>query len=312
MKLDYKILWFDDQPDSAKSMEEGISTRLSRLGFQLSVDWNREVKDVGSFLAQLQKRTDIDLILMDWNMGSNVDNGAVLAKKLRSKTYTEIVFYSSASPAELRKAIYDQDIDGVYCVRRDTLVIEAMNVIRTTIKKILDLNHMRGLVMGTVSEYDAQIEEIMATACARIKDNSFLVSHIKQSIISSNESSSKQIQKLDGQTDVRTLLEHRAYTSFLKYKTLCALLSKKSEDRAIVDILDKLKAYHQEIIEPRNALAHAKAIEEAGKITFKGRDMSFDDDSLLVLRRNMLAHGDNLSDIKGVIEAGLFDDVVNL
>lgn len=312
MKLEYKILWFDDQPDSVKSMEEGISTRLSRLGFQLSVDWKKEVKDVGSFLASLQKRTDIDLILMDWNMGANKDNGAVLAKRLRSKTYTEIVFYSSASPAELRKAIYEQDIDGVYCIRRDTLVAETMNVIKTTIKKILDLNHMRGLVMGTVSDYDAQIEEILTLTASRMKDCSSLITHIKKSVTEANQASSKQIEKLDGKDNSKELLEHRAYSAFLKYKTLCTLLGKKSEDRAVIDLFDKLKDYHKEVIDPRNALAHAKVIEDGGKITFKGRDVVFDDESLLTLRRNLLAQGDNLGDIKRAIESGIFDDVNEL
>jgi DNA-binding NarL/FixJ family response regulator len=292
-------------------MEEGISNRLSRMGFNLSVDWNKGVKDTNSFLANLQKRTDIDLILMDWNMGANSDDGAVLAKKLRSKTYTEIVFYSSASPSELRKAIYEQDIDGVYCVRRETLVAETMNVIKTTIKKILDVNHMRGLVMGTVSNYDAQIDEMMTQLYARIADNAKFVDYIKKSIIESSNSSVKQIEKISGSADPTEILYHRGYTSFLKYKTLCMLLGKKGGERAIVDLLDKLRNYQTEVIEPRNALAHAAAIDENGKIMLKGKDVPFDDEVMLGLRRDLLAHGDNLNDIKIAIGAGIFDDIVD-
>lgn len=312
MKLDYKILWFDDQPDSATGMQQGIATRLTRLGFQLNVEWHKEIKDSGAFLGGLQKRNDIDLILMDWNMGLNAENGAVLAKKLRNKTYTEIVFYSSAAPSELRKAIYEQDIDGVYCIRRETLVQEVMHVIKTTVKKVLDLNHIRGLVMGTVSEFDAQIEEILCLLAQRMNDKDCLSAHIKQSILIANESSSAQIAKLGKKTEIAELIEHRAYGAFLKYKTLCAFLEKRSDDRSIVDLNEKLKNYHKEVIEPRNALAHAKATEVNGKVTFKGRDLEFDEEKLLDLRLNLLAQGDNLADIKKTIEAGVFDDLAAL
>ena len=312
MKLDYKILWFDDQPDSAIAMQQGIATRLARLGFQLNVEWHKEIKDSGAFLGGLQKRNDIDLILMDWNMGLNADNGAVLAKKLRNKTYTEIVFYSSAAPSELRKAIYEQDIDGVYCIRRETLVQEVMHVIRTTVKKVLDLNHIRGLVMGTVSEFDAQIEEILCLLAQRMNNKDCLPAHIKQEILNANESSSKQIAKLGQKNDIADLIEHRAYSAFLKYKTLCTFLEKRAEDRSVVDLHERLKNYHKEVIEPRNALAHAKANESNGKFTFKGRDLEFDEEKLLDLRLNLLAQGDNLADIKKTIEAGVFDDLVEL
>lgn len=312
MKLEYKILWFEDQPDSANAMEQGINTRLARLGFQLNVEWHKEIKDPGGFLGSLQKRNDIDLILMDWNMGSSSDNGAILAKKLRNKTYTEIVFYSSASPSELRKAIYEQDIDGVYCIRRETLVQEVMHVIRTTIKKVLDLNHVRGLVMGTVSEFDAQIEEIICLLSHRLKDKGCLSEHIKKSILDSNKNSSDQISKIGEQDDIRVLIEHRAYSAFLKYKTLCAFLEKRAEQRSVVDLHEKLKSYQADVIEPRNALAHAKADMQNGKITFKGRKLDFDEEKLLELRLNLLAQGDNLADIKKVIEAGIFDDLATL
>ncbi|WP_371762666.1 hypothetical protein [Massilia sp.] len=312
MKLNYKILWFDDQPDSAKNMEEGISNRLARLGFSLEVEWNKGVKDEGSFLANLQRRRDIDLILMDWNMGANSDNGAVLAKKLRRKVYTEIVFYSSASPSELRKAIYEQDIDGVYCARRDTLVSETMHVIQTTVKKILDLNHMRGLVMGAVSEFDAQIEEMMSLACSRMKERSKFLNHIRNLIVNSNNSHLRQIEKIDlsGESDPSQLLQHRGFTAFLKYQALCNLLSRKSEDRAVVNILDKLREYETQIIRPRNRLAHARIVELGQRGTMHGRDVEFTDEDLLNLRRDLLAHNDNLCDIRSAIEAGIFDDII--
>jgi len=308
MKLNYKILWFDDQPDSAKNMQEGIANRLTRLGFTLEVEWNTGVRDENSFMAELQRRKDIDLILMDWNMGAHADNGAILARKLRRKIYTEIVFYSSASPSELRKAIYEQDIDGVYCVRRDTLVSETINVIQTTIKKILDLNHMRGLVMGAVSDFDAQIEEMMLLAC--MGDKSWFLSHVRDLIIEANNSHSKQIEGINLDVDAGELLKHRSFTAFLKYKALCTLLNKKAEDRAVINILERLKDYQVQIIEPRNRLAHARLVQQTGKAIMQGKGVEFTDETLLSLRRDLLAHGDNLCDIRSAIEAGIFDDAI--
>ncbi|MBV1775076.1 response regulator [Burkholderiaceae bacterium DAT-1] len=310
MKLEYKILWFEDQPHNVSGAADGLRDRLSRMGFKLSIEWVENVGDVGSFIAQLRQKDDFDLVLMDWNLGENRENGAILAKRVRSNTHTEIVFYSSATPKELRKAIYEQDIDGVYCTRRDNLTAEAMAVINTTVKKVLDLNHMRGLVMATVSDFDNLIDECIRLRYCQLGEEGKLelLNHIRGKIISVCNSNAKQVEKLEEKNSIEELTEHRAFSSSLKYQVLSSLLGKKAEDRTIRALLATLGKYDNEVIDPRNALAHARPVEQGGKITFKGRSIEFDDEAFRKLRQDLLAHGDALNDIKDAIDSGILND----
>ncbi|CAN8139504.1 Response regulator [uncultured Thiomicrorhabdus sp.] len=307
MKLDYKILWFDDLPEHVKSMEEGISTRLARLGFNLEVEWIKEIKDEGSFFSNLSKRNDIDLILMDWNMGQNKPDGATLSQKIRRHSLTEIIFYSSASKADLRKAIFDKGIDGVFCFNRAELVHQTVGVINTTIKKILDLNHLRGLVLGTVSGFEGKISELLENSLEKLASKNEFIEQIKAQLKKQLEENKVKIDAIDA-NDTKTLIDYRGFTSAQQYHAICKLISERTNfDPGILILSDILKLYRTEVIEPRNALAHSKATEQNGNITFQGRNLVFDERKLIELRQYLLKHSDNFTDIQNAIDAGLFD-----
>ncbi|TAI97898.1 response regulator [Pectobacterium versatile] len=309
MKLEYKILWFEDQPHNVAGPADGIKDRLYRAGFKLTIEWVKTIGDVNSFIGQLRKKNDFDLILMDWNLGTSIPNGASLAKRVRNNAHTEIVFYSSAAPNELREAIYKEEIDGVYCTRRDNLISETMAVINTTIKKVLDLNHMRGIVMAVVSDFDNLIDECLhirySQQCPQGQENTAI--RIKEKIIQLCKSNLEEIEKIDTTSDVNALLKNRVFSSMIKYQTLKALLSEKIEDRTINNLMSTFTKYEEQVIRPRNILAHAVAVEESGKIYFKNKDISLGEEEFRILRQNLLSHSDALNDIKQAILSGLLD-----
>lgn len=136
MKLEFKILWFDDQPKELTSQKGMLTRHLMKEGFKLNIKEVTQIKDIKSLLPSLQNESNPDLILMDWNMGNGTQgaglDGADVAKKIRSKfKYQEIVFYSAAPPETLRKAVFDKKIDGVFCINRNNLAAETKNVIDT-------------------------------------------------------------------------------------------------------------------------------------------------------------------------------------
>ena len=239
MKLEYKILWFEDQPHNVKGPSEGIKDRLYRAGFKLSIKWVKNIGDVDSLIGQLRKENNFDLILMDWNLGASMPNGASLAKRVRNNVHTEIVFYSSATPKELRAAIYEEEIDGVYCTRRDNLTSETMSVINTTIKKVLDLNHMRGIVMAVVSDFDNLIDDCLHLRYSKQSPEGKIniVRDIKDRIIHLCKSNLQEIEKIEAVTDLSLLLKNRSFSSMVKFQTLKALLSEKEEDRTVNSLL---------------------------------------------------------------------------
>jgi len=65
MSLDYKVLWIDDRPDSVEPIKESIQSYLEDLGFKLVIVWRKD----GSDISTLAGDPDLDLIIMDQNLG---------------------------------------------------------------------------------------------------------------------------------------------------------------------------------------------------------------------------------------------------
>ena len=303
MKLEYTILWFDDQPDNLRDTAQGIKDRIAREGFELCIKWVPEVGDSAQEIAQLQEEGDFDLILMDLNLGEGKDDGAKLAKRVRAVfRYTEILFYSAASPKDLRTAIFEQGIDGVYCVHRNGLDLEVMGVFDTTIQKALDLNGMRGLVMAEVSNLDHAIDKCLRTLYYRVpkerKDQ--LVAEIVKQIKVLAERNMTQAQDLAGQSFDK-LIRHRAFSSSLKHQVLQNEISEFGEEIAAVRLIEKLSLYHKEVIEHRNTLAHEQPVMKKGTLVFPDRNLAFTKTQMSTLRRDLIAHQTNLADLHKLI-----------
>ncbi|RYC43095.1 response regulator [Pectobacterium zantedeschiae] len=312
MKLEYKILWFDDQPHNVDSAKDGLQTRLARIGFKLNIEWVEKIGNIGSLMTKLARNFNYDLILVDWDLGNDSIKGDELAKHLRKNFKTDIIFYSSESPKNLRKLIFDKGVDGVFCIRRDNLTPETMSIIDYSVKKIIDLNHMRGIVMSTVSDFDKIIDESLKNRYNQFplpEKNTFSEKIIKK-MLDVCESNIKQIKKIDNnEGNIDELLNHRAFSSSLKQQILMKVLENKKDDQTISLLLDTLKRYTDDVINPRNKLAHATPeINPDGRsiLIIDGKEYSNED--FCTLRVNLLCHSDNLMDILQAINSGVLID----
>jgi hypothetical protein len=109
----------------------------------------------------------VDLVLVDWDLGSNL-HGEDAIEAIRDQVrYKDVVFYSAQrAPDELRRAAFEKELEGVYCASREQLVEEVMGVFESLVKKVLDLDHTRGIVMGATSEIDQMVSECLSTIYA--------------------------------------------------------------------------------------------------------------------------------------------------
>ena len=305
MKLDYSILWFDDQPDNLVAAQEGLKTRLAREGFDLKVKWIARVTDPAQLLTQLKNESSYDLILMDWNLGTNQESGAKVAKRVRTVfRYTDIVFYSSAPAAELRGAIFEVGLDGVYCITRGELIQETMGVVHSTIHKVVDLNHMRGIVMAAVADLDHAIDDCIKALYSRMPPDrqTQLVANIVKRIKETAESNFKQAAKL-AEKGFEELMQHRSFSTALKQRVLQSEVDYLTDETAAIPLIERLSMYDEEVIKPRNTLGHARAIKVGDKLTFKGSTLVFDKQQMSLLRQNLIAHQTNISDLFQVINS---------
>ena len=313
MRLDFKILWFDDQPGSLSGIKETIKRHLSiKRGMKPVIREVTTIDHLESVLPQLERDINPDLIMMDWNMGQGTGKGsftgAGAAKTIRKRfKYQEIIFYSAASPKELREAVFEQGIDGVFCVRRDNIGAESIGIIGNILQKLMDLNQMRGLVMSHVSELDAAICDCITKLHAEGSPE------LQQKILTSFHTRIKKYHeqmlfKLGEDSNGLTLPE---YGKMSVLDTRCIILLKVlkellPEDGNCEHLVETLQEIRAEVLKPRNALAHAKAVMRKGKEILEHNGEIYDNARFAHIRNALITHEDNLKCIGESIAAGRF------
>jgi DNA-binding NarL/FixJ family response regulator len=162
LRLDFNVLWVDDQPNRIESQIKAIAKRMEDEGFQFNSTPCASIDDVRKLIAENVFTDEIDLILVDWDLGGGVQGQDAIATIRESVPYKDVVFYSAQTPANtLRELAFEKDLEGIYCASREELVDEVLGVFESLVKKVLDLDHTRGIVMGATSDIDYMVNECL-------------------------------------------------------------------------------------------------------------------------------------------------------
>ena len=158
MKIKYKILWIDDNLNEIQDLKTNFKNKLKNLGFILDVEEKASLDSIelSSLKTQLENYNPYDIIIFDYDLGnnSNDSNGDSIAYELRTSIYTDMIFYSGTKGSVLRKILYDKEIEGVYTIDRSNFVDDAWPIIEDQIKRICDINNMRGVLLDEMSKID--------------------------------------------------------------------------------------------------------------------------------------------------------------
>lgn len=157
MRVNYKILWFEDNATSYKTKKDFVKDIVEDFGFNF-VEPRNEVD--GANVEQI-RFVEYDLIIADMQL-AGVTSITLMDSIRKKNVFTEVLFYSSTGEDAVRTELAKHRIDGAYCSGRDNEEFEykAKEVIRTLIKKTQDLTNIRGLVMAETSELDKLMEDI--------------------------------------------------------------------------------------------------------------------------------------------------------
>ena len=295
MNLKYRILWIENEEDWVESIEDQIQEYLEDLGFIYERELiAREEQDISY--------NDYDLILMDLNLADQ-PNGAELISRIRELgVYTDVVFYSASGIDELRAKGREKELEGVFYSGRtpETAFVNRVKaVIDATLKKVQDLNNLRGLVMAEVSELDAMMDKILPSYFNTEERMDLFHKHI-----TSNRE--KTLQKALGCNN-KCQLSWRGDS----IQDIVPQLDSSQKARAIKIILEQSRPdlysednfyeeYIATIITPRNDLAHCKSEMREGKeilLTRKG-DKCFDDNFFRMMRRSILKYSDIFNELQ--------------
>ena len=268
MRLDFNVLWVDDQPNSVTAQIDAIGKRMDDQGFQLNATRCRSIEEVRETVSHDVYTDEVDLVLVDWDLGIG-SRGQNAIVEIREKVpYKDVVFYSAqTSPEELRQAVFDVRAEGVYCVTRQELVDEVVDIFESLVKKVLDLDHTRGIVLGATSDIDYMVSECLSTiyAIAEEPGKKELLAESQAFIEEELKSLSELAKKMRGAEHFDDLQEaHLVFTANDRLRMLVRsmktdLMKPHSKYR------DSVIGYMEKVVPKRNVLGHVTRVEKEGK-----------------------------------------------
>ncbi|WP_298489397.1 response regulator [uncultured Maribacter sp.] len=288
MKLDYKILWLDDQIKDFIEDEiiEEVEEYLSLQGFKPEIITTSKSDE---FFEKLDN--SYDLILTDYHL--NDINGDEVIKKIRSQDYsvmTEILFYTAK--ADLKDTdkisrVSFLETNTLLGDHRDEVLRATINLIELTIKKFQSIVAMRGMIMHETSSLDVEMENILQKIVDSSQAPEEVIATIKKKYIKSNEEFNKYIDKVE---DIESIL--RTIGASHRWRAIVRNLS----DGEIKSIMAD---YEKEIILIRNKFAHAELIDDGERQYFRDRKngLDFNEDFCKKVREDLLKHKGNIDSL---------------
>ena len=119
------------------------------------------VDEAKGFLGSDIYGDHIDLVLMDYDLGPGRKGDEGLSEVRAIFPYKDIIFYSCFSPAELMQKASIKDIQGIFASHRNDLPDMVVGVFENLVRKVLDIDHSRGIVMGASSDIDQLVNELL-------------------------------------------------------------------------------------------------------------------------------------------------------
>lgn len=289
MKIDYKILWIDDQIEVFK--EDGyideINLFLKSFGLNPIVTY---INNKEKFIKNLNDT--YDLILTDFNIDSHTNGKDIIEEVRGNNIFTEILFYTAKGNLEdtfkKDRITFFQTSNNHY----KEVVDKIKSLIELTLKKFNDIVIMRGMIMNEVSYMDeVKLDIIKQFINSSEEDIKKSLPNIKMDILKiikdNFNSKIKDIEKWGKNEDGfgQLIKDNFVFSSFYKIKTISHILDTLKLDNFAND-------YKKDIIQMRNKFAHVALKEEDGKKYFKSNtdDNIFDDTLCKKIREDIIKY----------------------
>jgi len=254
MRLDFNVLWVEDQQSLVESQRERIDLLVRREGFRLQVKFAASVAEAVEVLSDTIFVDHIDMILMDYDLGNGPKGDEGLNKIRAQIHFKDIVFYSSQA-SDLPGIVLKWKLQGVFCSGREDLPDNVLGVFETLVKKVLDIDHSRGLVMGATSEIDQAVRYCLQSAYEDLspENQSALMDDTKEMLAEKKAGMEEVFQKLQTLIAISDIYPfHNIYTS----KDRLELLRKAYKKAGNSTNDQQLVKYIVEVLPKRNDLAH--------------------------------------------------------
>lgn len=297
MKLDFTVLWIDDQPKHIQSYQESLQLKIAPLGFQLEVVSARSIAEIADAVGSRDGHDGIDLVLVDYDLGNGGGGEVALEQVRKIFRYKEIIFYSATDVEKLRTLAYERSVDGVHFSTRFGLVQEAADVVRKLLGKVLDIDHMRGLVMAAASDIDDLVERSLVAVYGKLES-----SLRKEFVTDLHNQMTRKLQRW--QQDLDQAMQIGDLESLLALKAMYSAADKLTSLRKRLELQapstdernEKMKHYATNIVPRRNKLAHAR-LDRAGALP-----EGFTSEDMTALRLDYINHRKNFVEVAVLLD----------
>lgn len=278
MEIQYNILWFED----TRSFLDAIKKRLDNYLLESDLRLNCLSSSDGSALNGIDANSDLDLILIDYNL-VDVKGNELIDKIRKMKLLTEIIYYSKDK--EFKDSIGD-DVEGIYFSDKSDLFTKTKRIIDKTVRTVNHVSIQRGNFISEAITLESKIVDI-------------IMKHYRLK----GERGGKEFRS--------RVYESEFFTTMQKFKLLKSILKDKIEfcdkrsyvvrSKALKKLKDILNDFQDEVIEMRNLLAHTKDVTDGGIPVFKtknGETLRLDGKGIKDARKKLSKHLMNLKDIE--------------
>ncbi|WP_395753704.1 hypothetical protein [Prosthecobacter sp.] len=283
MKIDFSILWVDDNKDFVESLRPQLNKWMEDHGLGLLIHWRSGEAGVYSDLS----RHEVELIVLDYKLKGGKTGDAIISEIRDKGFFEDIIFYTTGA---VPNNMFDIPPDGVFFVARGDAKDRIKDLIGVKIRRASDLATLRGWIVADAIE----LEGIMGRVLAKCFKDMEVLFRDRVLIEEGMFDFGKKHRVLSGiLKDQITLLNSGMSKS--------ATLPKLQACKKILDVFPK------EIIEIRNALAHQMAeISATGhkKIktkTKESKEIIITPEECVVIRKNVRKHFDNLLALEALV-----------
>lgn len=303
MKLNYYILWVEDDDSWFETTSELFKENIEDLGFSSIIERKISLDTVAEEIAKNNLKK-YDILLIDFNLRNSTSGDTIIDLIRVKEVFTDILFYSS-DKAQIIESLTTNFFEGVYYSDRKELETKFEKVFKTTIKKIEEINSMRGLIVGETSELDGIIDDCLSSWLVEPLLNNYNVdAFITEKIFKKTEKNIAFLKAEFAEKSIFGILPH--CDAIRKWELLRAILKANKKHNVFIDeFLKTNSSYQDEVIGIRNKFAHAQVVtNEDGKELLKAHTgtghLEFNEDSFKSIRSNLLKHRSTLIKLKNL------------
>jgi len=296
MRMDFNILWVEDQQDRVQAQRERIERLVRGEGFRLQVKFVKSVDEAVACLGDDVYTDHIDLVLMDYDLGAGKKGDEGLVEVRYLIPYRDVIFYSSKAD-ELLKMVLERGVEGVFCSTRDDLPDRCFGVFESLIKKVVDIDHSRGIVMGTTSDIDHFVMDALVASFDLCDDDgkAAAIAQVHKDMEKIRERFEKIASNIAAVKHPSELFDHHAfYTSVDRLELLRKVLkagaydAHKASDPSLVE-------YIQKTLPRRNELAHVRVqVEGFSRKLVNRKNIELTAADMKALRLQLLQHHESI------------------